>query len=160
MGVEINFMQFEISIKQADDSDRLTILDWRNDELTREMSLSSDLVSINDHNQWFKNASNSKNSLLLMCSRNPNTKIAFVHFKLNMTDAYVSINLNPDERGKGLSREVLKQAIEYLLFHHSQCKRLIAKIKDVNIPSIKIFISLGFKKYDCSDNVSFFEKKI
>ena len=87
------------------------------------MSLNSDLVSINDHNQWFKNASNSKNSLLLMCSRNPNTKIAFVHFKLNMTDAYVSINLNPDERGKGLSREVLKQAIEYLLFHHSQCQQ-------------------------------------
>ena len=53
-----------------------------------------------------------------------------------------SININPAERGKGYSKQLLFSAIDLYL---SKKKRILrAKIKENNIPSIKLFTSLGF----------------
>ena len=79
--------------------DCLEVLDWRNDYLSREMSLSGEVVSRSDHLKWFY--------AMLQCSAHlgiigevDGLKIGVVFFKIKNENAIVSINFNPAFRGK------------------------------------------------------------
>ena len=73
----------------------------------------------------------------------------------------VSININPAERGKGYGKQLLYRSLRIYL---SNKKRILrAKIKEDNIPSIKLFTSLGFlpaKKVEGIIHMEFTEKLI
>jgi L-amino acid N-acyltransferase YncA len=55
----------------------------------------------------------------------------------------VSININPEMRGKGLGQVVLQRACEKGF--SLGANRLLAKVKQENAASIKIFEKVGFK---------------
>ncbi len=41
------------NVRKANESDSRDIFDWRNDELTRQMSHTTDLVEWDGHSAWF-----------------------------------------------------------------------------------------------------------
>ena len=68
-------------IRKANDDDSRDIFDWRNDELTRQISHTSDFVDWYGHSGWFAASLTNKNRLILMCEEeSTNEKVAMIRF--------------------------------------------------------------------------------
>ena len=70
--------------------------------------------------------------------------------------AEVSINLNPSDRGKGLSKPLLKSAISH--FRRTHDVPLVAEIRKTNRPSIRCFEGVGFER--CASDGSFYRYRL
>lgn len=149
-----------ISVRKASNSDCKEVYIWRNDLTTRLMSHNTKVIKWEDHIIWFKNSFNSRTKILLICEDSIKKRIAFVHCDLNNKKGVISINLSPEERGKGYSKTCLKKAIEYIKINYNQLNFLIAEIKEINHPSKKLFINLRFNLYDLKNGIGFYKKDL
>ena len=132
-------------IRKANDDDSRDIFDWRNDELTRQMSHTSDFVDWNGHSGWFAASLTNKNRLILMCEEeSTNEKVAMVRFDVEGNRALISINLSPKMRGKQKAKGCLSDAISFFQKSYSNVRFIDAEIKSINIASQKSFIGVGF----------------
>lgn len=149
-----------VSVRSASEADSKDIFEWRNDELTRHMSHTSEFVDWDGHSKWFANSLASESRLLMVCEDVFGKKISVVRFDISNDNALVSISLNPNERGKGLAKLCLNNSIDCLYKKHSHLKYLIAEIKEANIASQKTFLGVGFKKCKLKDDVGYYEKTL
>ena len=124
------------------DEDAKLIMKWRNNPITRKNSLKSTLklwetFKVEYYNNYFKNTP-------LFAILN-NKKIAFISFlKMNDSTYKIGINISPEYRGKGLSTNIIKESICYIKIQNPNIKKILAEIKNFNIPSIKTFTKVGF----------------
>ena len=132
-------------IRKASDDDSRDIFDWRNDEITRQMSHTSDFVDWNRHNDWFAASLTNKNKLFLICEEeSTNEKVAMVRFDVEGDRALISINLSPKMRRKRKAKGCLSDAISFFQKSYSDVRFIDAEIKSINIASQKSFIGEGF----------------
>ena len=140
-----------ISVLRATESDSKDIWEWRNDELTKQMSITTDSVSWETHSSWYEKSLVNQNRYLYLGFLNNDIKIGMCRFDVdvNTNIAEVSINLNPQYRNKKLSSQLLSQAIAK--FCEERNTDLAATIKKTNIGSIKCFVKSGFT-FEREDN--------
>jgi len=144
-----------MKIRLANMADSQAIWEWRNDPHTRKMSANSQKISWDEHSKWYGSILASKSSLIFIGTVNtPPHAIGMVRFDIdtNASNAEVSINLNPNWRGKNISKTLLRLAIKR--FRESQKTTITATIKKVNLASIRCFEACGFKFKD--ENESYF----
>lgn len=133
-----------MKLRRAHESDAIDILMWRNDPHTIAMCGSSAAVLPGDHYRWFQKALADPNRVFFIAmegSRN----LGVIRFDKSGDDWAVSINLRPDERGKGYGSAILKSGI-LRLSDQAGAVPLLADIKAVNTASIRIFEKCGFQK--------------
>ena len=90
----------KIKIRCAEATDCEDILAWRNDPLTRSMSVDGSIISLTAHRVWFERS-------LISLSRNlyigelgaSKIGVCIFDFKTDRTATEVSINMNPESRG-------------------------------------------------------------
>ena len=116
-------------------------------------SMSSDLITWDEHEQWYYSALKNKDLLITICDildDKLRVAIAMVKFELNPTDqsSVISINMDPKARGKSLGQSCLNEAIDYMHSSNKNYKKIIATIKQDNIASQKAFEKAGFKRSD------------
>ena len=141
-----------IIFRAAVPADSDDLFDWRNDEGTREASISRELVPRADHDRWFADALQSEARLIII-AKDPatNDSIGTARFDSNRGVTEVSINLNPRFRGRGLATEVLGGAIEAFRADGGHPGALAATIRHENLASARIFAAVGFSLV-ASDN--------
>ena len=132
------------------------VFEWRNDKITREMSFSSEKIKFESHLYWFKNMMNDKNQFVYIGIEEEG-RVGICRFNLDQKNniAEVSINLNPKMRGKNYGFQLLSQSIERFFEKHKI--DLIAKIKETNEPSKKLFSKAGFFIHDKEDNFLYYK---
>jgi len=132
-----------MKIRKAIIHDCEDLLNWRNDPLTRSMSIEGSEILIEDHNKWFKDSLKSQSRIIYIGELN-GEKIGVCRFDIFNNKSYseISINLNPDFRGQGISFKLLDNAIKE--FKSSYSLDIHAKIKRANKASLKIFKKSGF----------------
>ena len=138
-----------VKIRRVNNSDMEDIFKWRNHEHNRKMARNANKVKWSDHVNWFeKSLKNSKKSFYLCLDEKDLDKIGMVRFDFNDDDfnAEISINLNPKMFGMGYAKNCLRAGIQLMREEKRNCKLIIAQIKDINIPSIKSFLGVGFIK--------------
>lgn len=134
----------EIIIRFAIREDCESIFEWRNDELSKEMSFNSDTPTLNEHLEWFYKSLLDENRNIYI-GEIDGKKIGICRFDLNENKliSEVSINMNPEMRGRGLASNFLFKCVESYIMNNEY--ELMAKIKPKNQLSSKIFKSVGFK---------------
>ena len=133
------------NIRRVNQSDSKDIFDWRNDELTRQMSHTTEAVEWVEHSKWFSSLLTNQNRLLLMCEdESLNEKVAIVRFDVAADRALISINCSPSMRGRGKAKCCLKDAIEYFKTIYTKIRYIDAEIRSVNIASQRSFVGVGF----------------
>lgn len=138
---------------QWDDCDDLLI--WRNDPQTRAMFFSGEVVSQESHVSWFEKALDDPHKVILVGMLGDDQKIGVVRYdSKSKFSAFVSININPDFRGKGFAHHVLIKAEDYLPSNIDLC----AEIKENNVASIKIFEGAGYILHSRKDKALFYKK--
>ena len=142
-----------VYIRKTEIHDCDDILQWRNDPVTRSQSFQSKLISDSNHRVWFDQMLiDSKQHAYVGFGDSEKTKIGFVHLKHNSAGTCtVSINLNPNHRGKALGSKLLQKAIK----DHSSYNDVVylALIKPTNLASIRCFEKAGFALYDRKSDV-------
>ena len=134
-----------VVVKPARKDDSKEIFTWRNDKVTRQMSVTTEAIKWKEHKIWFENIIKDENYLILICMReNTNEKISVVRFDINNKRALVSINMSPNIRGRRLAKNCLTESIKYLIKYKSTVKFLDADIKAENYASISTFEGIGF----------------
>ena len=147
-----------MKIREANFSDISDTYVWRNDPITRQMSFDSDIVTFATHNKWFKNSLYNKNRYLLIAEEEER-KISVVRFDIKDEKgaAEININLNPLERGSGLSSTVISKSIVYFnIKNNEKVKIIVSKIKKENIVSKRSFIKCGFKLNSVEKNIEIY----
>ena len=141
---------YEIKIfpVEPNDENGLLIMNWRNDYDTRTNSFNQEVkVWESFKEEFYKNYF--KNVPLFVSIND--IKIGFVSLcKANhCSDIYtIGINIDPRFRGKGLSKPILMKVIEYVKKNLNFIVIIIAEVKELNIPSIKLFTGCGFVLVD------------
>ncbi len=133
------------NIRKANESDSRDIFDWCNDELTRQMSHTTDLVEWDGHSAWFAASLANTKRLLVICEDEATVeKVAIVRFYIEDERALISINLSPKVRGKRKAKGCLRDAISFFQKYFSDVRFIDAEIKPINIPSQQSFMGVGF----------------
>ena len=126
---------------------------WRNDPVTRSMSINSDKVSWKDHSTWYSRAISSEHKAIYVgIDELTEDLVGMVRFDIedNQLKAKCSINLNPEWRGKRISVTLLQTSHEYFRRLHQM--PIIATIKKGNKASIKCFEGCGYR-FRSEDNI-------
>lgn len=127
--------------REIKESDCLKIFEIANDEDVRQSSFNSDKIDLEDHKKWFKNILNDDSTkfLVLECE---DEVIGQLRFDFDEKYPLISISLNKNYRGLGLSKYLLDKGIKYI----DESKKIVAYIKKDNVRSISFFESMGFRK--------------
>lgn len=133
-----------ITLLRATGNDSKNIWEWRNDELTKQMSITTESIGWEAHSDWYEKSLVNPNRYLYIGYINHNEKIGMCRFDLDTKSniAEVSININPQYRNKKLSSQLLSVAIA--TFFEQYKVDLVATIKKINIGSIQCFTKSGF----------------
>ena len=146
------------NVRKANESDSRDIFDWRNDELTRQMSHTTDLVGWGGHSAWFAASLTNTKRLLVICEdEETDEKVAIVRFDVKDERALISINLSPQMRGKRKAKGCLRDAISFFQKCFSDVRFIDAEIKSINISSQQSFMGVGFVRVKNDADVLYYE---
>ena len=149
----------KIKIRFANIEDNESIFNWRNDNLSRQMFFSSNILTFKEHSNWFHKSLLNKDRKLYLGEVN-GEKIGICRFDFNKknSSSEVSININPKMRSLGFGKRFLFQCIEdYLSINNHE---LLAKIKSKNKSSLKIFDYVGFNINSKVNDIIFMRRPI
>ena len=140
----------DVIVRKADLSDCEEVFEWRNDDTTRQMSRSSEVVLWEDHLRWYESSLENERRLLLICEgkgKIKNCKLGIVRFDFvySARNSEISINLSPSMRGRGYAKECLKKSISYMANERPMCESITAEIKKINRASKNSFERVGFQ---------------
>ena len=148
-------------IQKITKKDSLDIWSWRNDIKSIFFSKNKKKVALDVHDKWFKkNLKNKKIKFYIgsLINNNKKEKVGVVRFDIKSKYALVSINLNPDMRGKNLSYIFLASAIKSFLKFKKI--KLIAEIKKNNYASIKCFLKNEFCFFKSRNHSNFYQRSL
>ena len=120
------------------------------------MFLNTDIVPWESHEKWFSKALNDSNRHFYAGKLGDNLAGVIRFDKLKNEDqAYdVSINIDPNNRGKGVGKRLLSKALERFLEDIIDANTIIAEIKKENIASTRAFLSAGFQEEESSNQMN------
>ena len=135
-----------VEVRRASASQAINVWPWRNHEITRKYFFDNSELSVDEHIQWW-NQSLTNSSRILLLGSSSSIDFGVVRFDfIDMEKVITSIYLNPLMTGKGLGRALLIKALAWLRDNYPEIKSVIAEILPENIPSIRMFESVGFYK--------------
>lgn len=119
-------------------NDAQLLLDWRNDELTRLNSFNNEVISLENHLNWFQKSLLSPNREIYIAEIK-GFPIGTIRVDINDDNSKeLSWTVAPSQRGKGYGNLILNT---FISTHPSV---YIAQIKEENLPSIKMVKKNGF----------------
>lgn len=150
-----------MELRHAQAADAAVVFEWRNDPVTRAVSLSTDELDWETHKQWFSRALEDPRLVLYLAEQPGEPQlIGMCRFDIDdsTATAEVSINLNPQVRGLRLSQPLLNGAISKFVQDHTNLRQLTARIRTENQASRLIFQRAEFAYSTTADGVDVFNR--
>jgi RimJ/RimL family protein N-acetyltransferase len=137
----------DIRLRPAEEDDAHLLFQWRNDPVSARNSLNNNPLEWNEHKAWLDQSLKNPTREILIGFWGGNYDYEPIHscgtIRFDELPAglglEVSINIDPNLRGRGLGRDLLRAGIE----RHSN-RRLFATIRGENVASLIIFLASGF----------------
>ena len=134
-----------ITLKKARKKDCRFIFQLRNHPKVREHFFDDREIDYSEHKKWFENNLQRDDRIILL-AYNKSKAIGVIRFDLVKADlqvAEIDIYVAPELQGQGLGKNILLEG-ENWVRKNTQFKELIARVKDENQASVKMFTRCGF----------------
>jgi RimJ/RimL family protein N-acetyltransferase len=134
----------QLVFRKAIFSDSECYYNWLNDSAVRKQSFNSDLITWEQHNNWFQEKINDPNYSFYLFQTDNRNLIGQVRLQqIDNINSIIGVSVSNDYRGLGYGSKILKMAcIDYLKNHPNFI--INAYIKADNISSKSIFEKSGF----------------
>ena len=144
-------------IRLVEKRDCFDLWKWRNDYETIANSISKSVISYPSHSKWFYNTINKPDAeIFIAYDEKEKSKIGMVRFEKKCREIIeVSININPDFRGRGLGKKFLSSSISKFL-KKAPGFVISARVFTDNYKSKKLFESCGFSVTSTKDNIVYY----
>jgi len=134
-----------LHVRHARLYDEALILVWANDPETRRNSFTSNSISAVTHREWFRNRlRNPDTCRFYILETEDGIPVGQVRFDKNDQGWEIDYSLAPHFRGKSFGRPLLETAL-YKVHSEQQDVLVFGRVKEQNLPSKKVFESLGFE---------------
>jgi UDP-2,4-diacetamido-2,4,6-trideoxy-beta-L-altropyranose hydrolase len=134
-----------LALRNAHESDSRLIFEWANDPATRSVSFSTEVIPWETHQAWYLAKLQDPYCIIFMALEAGGRPVGMVRYQLEGMESVVSINLDPNQRGKGYGAQILKISADRL-FRTGKTRLIHAYIKPDNVPSIRAFTKAGFEE--------------
>jgi RimJ/RimL family protein N-acetyltransferase len=135
----------QLKFRKALESDLDLYFKWANDPLVRVQSYNSDIVSFENHVQWFTKNFKNPDFYFYLFQNDQDANVGQVRIQKNgANDAIIGLSIDASFRGLGLGSELLIMATNDFLSSNPQFV-IHAYIKQHNISSKTIFEKSGFQ---------------
>lgn len=138
-----------LQLRRAKASDSRLLFEWRNHPSIRRVSINSELIPWESHQQWLSNSlENDARELYL--AEAVELPVGVIRFDLNhlAATAEVSLYLSPEQVGKGLGTQLLLAGERELLQTHPEINCLVATVVEDNEASHRLFSRCGYQFVD------------
>ncbi|WP_051470947.1 bifunctional UDP-2,4-diacetamido-2,4,6-trideoxy-beta-L-altropyranose hydrolase/GNAT family N-acetyltransferase [Patulibacter minatonensis] len=131
--------------RPATEDDAALLLRWRNDPAVRAVSVTSDPIAPDEHRGWLRRVLADPDRTLLVVER-AGVPVATVRFDRDPAagDAEISVTVDPQARGGGLGRRVLRESTERELASRPGLRRVRALVHADNTASLRAFEAAGY----------------
>jgi len=132
---------------------------WANDPNVRKNAFSCNQIPWDIHQKWFTEKLADRNSFLYVIENNGHA-IGQVRFDIIDDKAEIGYSMDKECRGKGYGLNMLNAAIDSFtadMGKHAEVMTLVAKVRENNIPSNKIFTGAGFDNKNKNENIIVYE---
>jgi RimJ/RimL family protein N-acetyltransferase len=135
-----------IALRLTTDQDWARLFAWRNDPLTRQASVKTDPVLLEDHLKWFAEV-RAKTSVRLFVARDlmgpPFVGTARID-QINAFAVEVSLTVAPPARGQGYAAQIIRALVEETGVHFPKATVIKATVRTDNYASLCAFAEGGF----------------
>ena len=137
-------MDEEIYLRLVDDKDMKLLFDWRNDEVVRKNSFSTEPIDWEEHVSWF-NATLKNPSVLFFIMMSGEQAVGQIRINLELDNtAIINYSIAEKYRGLGYGKQILHLAETELYERFKNKYMLKALVKENNISSQVAFERLGY----------------
>ncbi len=143
-------MDAEITLRRATLEDGPTLLEWRNDQATREASHSTVIVELQGHMAWLKQALNNPNRTLFIAEKS-GARVGTVRTDFNGIETELSWTVAPEARGAGVAKEMVRLAMTQV------ASPFKAEVKKENKASLRVAVGLGLTVEKEENGVVYFK---
>lgn len=150
-----------LKLRRINSNDIELLFLWANDKLVRENAFNQKRIEWENHLKWFDKMYSNNNCILLILELNEKPLGQIRFDKSHDDDIWqIDYSIATEFRGRGLGKELIRKGLIYMYQHYPNTI-IIAKVKAVNIPSIKVFTQLGFDSKKINGLIEFsFRQKI
>jgi len=139
-----NFGCHGINIRFATHEDSEKLFEWRNHQTVRTVSRNIEVISWEDHQQWFEKVLSSTDKHLLIGYRN-GLPVGVVRFDSKDDEAEVSIYLVPGTKASGLGADLLQSAEQWFSTCYPEIRKILACVLGGNVRSNHLFLGAGYQ---------------
>ena len=140
-----------IKLRPAEATDSEDLFTWANNPLTRRMSFSSDPITHEQHQDWFRRSMEDRNRLIFMAANEQGDSVGMVRIdRLNTDVAELAINTAPALRGRGYGADMIAAVCTR---NDLGAQLFLARIKNGNVASIRAFKKAGFLEVITHDDL-------
>tara|TARA_B100001057_G_scaffold497081_1_gene600259 strand:+ start:486 stop:971 length:486 start_codon:yes stop_codon:yes gene_type:complete len=146
----------KINILKANMNHRKLIWEWRNDPISKQMSLGNHYIEWDEHCKWFKTTL-AQDQIRIYIAESFRKLIGLTRFDRNSEDKEtynISIIVAPNMRRKGFGKVILVESILIFLKEVKECKNILAVIKEENLISNNLFTACGFSFTSKEKNIN------
>ncbi|MBI2023001.1 GNAT family N-acetyltransferase [Candidatus Giovannonibacteria bacterium] len=138
-----------MNIRKAKHGDEKFLFNLRNEEPVRLASWNSDEVDLETHQKWFAGVLADPNRILYVIDdvvqHFGETSVGQVRYDIRGEIAEVHVSVEHRFFGLGYASKGLRESAKMLFSEHPEVQRIIAHIKQDNVPSLKAFAKAGYK---------------
>lgn len=135
-----------IYLKKVVEEDVDTIFYMANDEMARKYAFHPEKIPYDDHVKWFNAKLQEENTYMFLCKKN---EVCIGQVRIEFADGIgeISYTIDAKYRGNGYGKKMLS-LLESEMKKISNPNNIIftGKVMENNIPSRKVFISLGYRE--------------
>ena len=141
-------------LKKIEYSDYPILYEWLNDPITRQNSLKSEKVKMNEHQDYIKDLIRDKDITQYIFHLNNKPVGTIREKRLPNDEIELSYTVSPSERNKKIGSKMMSKYLE------DRKGNFICKIKKNNIASIKMVESCGFKFSKVENKLTYYVLKL
>jgi RimJ/RimL family protein N-acetyltransferase len=138
----------EIELREATVSDRDILYCWRNHHSIRSVSANSEIISLEEHDGWFKKVMADPGRHILIAQQNDGDLLGMIRFDVDGSEAEVSIYIAPELASHGVGSNILRAGERWILENRIGITGFRAKVLGENKASHRLFQKLGYEKYE------------
>ncbi len=127
------------------------LLEWRNDNITRQNSFNSEVISTNAHKEYINNILINSDRNLYILEYNEIPVGTLREDRIEKEIFELSYTISPMYRGKKIGQIMMS------LYLIEKKGSYLCRVNEKNLPSIKMIKKLGFKLFKTENRINFYK---